>query len=81
MKNSPSEFESNEWPSTSKDEHKKSPSLFKQMKDAFVDRENALRVIIEAFMLKNGKWAVQIIAILALFVTILYMAITYLDNT
>ena len=31
-------------------------------------------------MLKNGKWFVQIIAIMALLITILYMAITYLDN-
>ena len=56
MKNSPSEFESNERPSTSKDDHKKSPSLWKQTRDALIDRENALRVTVETFMLRNGRW-------------------------
>ena len=50
------------------------------MRDNFIDRENALRIHVEAFMLKNGRWFSQIIAIMALLVTLLYMAITYLDN-
>lgn len=73
-------FEANERPSSSKDDHKKSPSLWKQAKDAFIERENALRVSIENFNLKNGKWFQQIVALMALFATLLYMAITYLDN-
>ena len=81
MKNSPSEFESNERSSPSKDDHKNSRSIWKQMREGLIDRENALRVTIEAFMMRNGKWFSQIIAILALLVTLLYMAITYLDNS
>lgn len=81
MKNSPSEFESNERASPSKDDHKNNRSVWKQMREGLVDKETTLRNNVEAFMLRNGRWFSQIIAILALLVTLLYMAITYLDNT
>ena len=74
------DFENQERPSTSKDELKKNPGCWQQAKNTFVEKENALRESIQSLMLRNGKWFAQIVAILALLVTLLYMAITFLDN-